>query len=453
MEKLKKISSLIIIFTLIIYSCLLYFVNNESYAITQTRTTNIDGIDENLYPGFKERIKELQRQYPNWTFKVFYTDLEWSDVISNQYVGHMSGPRNMIYGNNTYQGEWICSACTYRNGIWRCASPEAIRYIMDPRNSLNTSDIFQFEELTNNGYTASEITTMIRGTFLEGHTTAITNSADETGINPYYIVARILQEQGRNGSVLTNGSRGVYNPFNIGATGNSDSEVIANGTAYAQNRGWDTLEKGIVGGINFVANGYINKGQNTLYLQKFDVDNSHNGLYWHQYMQNLTAAQSEGAILRNTYINNNALSSKHTFVIPVYKNMPATPSRRPNSQGTSEITSDLVKVNVNSTINLRNAPGGTIIGHLSKDEIVTRIERATVRTGKTYWDKVRKANGVEGFVARETDLDEPVYKLYLVPINEESKPEEIPEIPTTPEIKKGDVNGDRTNNPIRLCFS
>ena len=37
---------------------------------------------------------------------------------------------------------------------------------------------------------------MIRGTFLDGHASGIINAANNNNINPYYIIARLLQEQG-----------------------------------------------------------------------------------------------------------------------------------------------------------------------------------------------------------------------------------------------------------------
>ena len=148
MEKIKKILFLIIILTIISYS-LLGIINYNTYAaVTQTISSDINGINDSTYPGIKDRINVLKAKYPNWNFKI----LDWNEVILNEYVGHNSGPRNMIQATSNYQGAWICPACNYTNGSWRCASQDAIKYMMDPRNSLNASDIFQFEELTNNGY-------------------------------------------------------------------------------------------------------------------------------------------------------------------------------------------------------------------------------------------------------------------------------------------------------------
>lgn len=443
---IKKILSTLIIFTIL--TCTIITTTN---ATTQQISDDINGIDTNAYPGIQERIQQLKAQYPNWNFKILYTGLSWNEVISNEYQGHGSSPRNLIYNQTNYQGNWICPICgdkPYDNGSWRCSSEAAIAYMMDPRNSLNSSDIFQFEELTATSADINIVKTMTNGTFLQGHEQGIVEISNKNGVNSYYIVARLIQEQGKSGSALVSGSTGYYNAFNIGASGNTSSEIIANGLAYAQRKGWDTLEKSIDGGIGFVADQYIKKGQNTLYLQKFNVTDD--GTYWRQYQQNLMAAQKEGETLRNTYINTNSFYSQHTFIIPVYKNMPAQPVERPDGSSQASTTSDLVKVNVDSSLKIRRTPeDSTAIGWLWKDEIVTRLEKATTKINGTYWDKIRKSDGTVGYTARETFDYESNYKLYLVPVNEDNNQYEntndngtTPETPSTPNLIKGDVDQD-----------
>ena len=131
------------------------------------------------------------------------------------------------------------------------------------------------------------------------------------------------------------------------------------------------------------------------------------------------AAQSEGTTLRNAYIDIDSLAGPHTFIIPVYENMPATACARPDGSQGATVSSDLVKVNVTSSLRMRNEPNGSeTVGWLYTDEIVTRLEKATTKVNGTYWDKVMKSNGVIGYTARETYDGETPYKLYLVPIVE-----------------------------------
>lgn len=429
MQKMKKIITMIIILTLISY-CFISLINQKN-VLAQTTSPDINGINTSKYPGIKEKIQALQKKYPNWSFKILYTGLDWNDVISNEYVGHGSSPKNLVYNSSNYQGEWVCPVCgnkPYDNGSWRCASEQAIKYMMDPRNSLNESDIFQFEQLTSSGSDLGILQSMTRGTFLAGHEQAIINAANKNNLNCYYVVARLIQEQGKSGTVLALGTGyngqyvGYYNAFNISATGNTKEAILINALTYAKKKGWTSLDASIEGGISFLGKQYISQGQNTLYLQKFDViGNNSSNLYNNQYMTNLLAAENEGLTLRNTYINTNSMTLPHTFIIPVYENMPQSECSRPNTNASSTTTIDLVKVNVDSTLNIRNAPNGSATGAcLVKNEIVTRIEKATTKVGGTYWDKVRKSNGTIGYAARETFEGENKYKLYLVPVNENS---------------------------------
>ena len=427
----KSIEKIFIILILVI-TCIIMnpILGNKALAINQTETNDINSIDSNQYPQIKEMLQKIKKEHPNWNFKILYTDIDWSEAIANEYVGHGSSPRNLVPANNSrYDDAWKCKVCgdkAYDNGNSNCASEAAIKYMMDPRNSINESDIFQFEELTKTETDINTIKNMTTGTFLAGYEQAIIDTSNSNNVNACYIVARLIQEQGKTGTVLTSGKGyngqyvGYYNAFNRGASGNSTEEILLNGLATAQKYGWTSLEKSISGGIDFIANQYIHKGQNNLYLQKFDVEAT-NGLYSNQYMQNLMAAENEGLTLKNTYKNTNSMSSAHTFIIPVYENMPKADCARPSTNETSNVTTDLVRVNVNSTIRLRNAVNGNnTVGWLYKDEIVTRLEKATAKVNGTYWDKIKKADGTTGYVARETYESESEYKLYLVPINEDS---------------------------------
>lgn len=428
MKQIKKI----IILTLIVILLINISIISITYGAEQTINSEINSMDTNKYPGIKEKIEQLQSKYPNWKFKLLYTGLDWNDVIENEYKGHGASPKNLVYKGTNYQGEWICSICgdkSYDNGNWRCTSEQAIKYMMDPRNSLNESDIFQFEELTNTEGNIEILKTMTKDSFLTGHEQGILDAANNNNVNPYYIVARLIQEQGKQGTVLVTGNgynnqyKGYYNAFNIAASGNSTSEILTNALAYAQKKEWTTLDKSIDGGISFLAKQYIQKGQNTLYLQKFDVEAT-NGLYSNQYMQNILAAQNEGTTLRNTYTNINSLSSSHTFIIPIYENMPKEACKRPDTNKINTTDEDVVKVNVETSLRIRNNPNGdTTVGYLYKDEIVIRLEKAESKVNGTYWDKIKKSDGTIGYVARETYENEANYKLYLIPLNENKPPE------------------------------
>lgn len=430
----KSVKKLLVIFILIIsYIIINLICENEALAITQITSTDINSIDSNKYPQVKEMLKSLQAEHPNWKFKILYTDITWSTAIANEYVGHGASPRNLVPANNSnYDQEWICKVCgankVYDSGKWHCASESAIAYMMDVRNSLNSADIFQLLELSYSECSKDALKAMVANTFLNNDScvNAILEAGQRYNVNAYYIVARILQEQGKSGSTLSKGQGyngqyvGYYNVFNIGASGNGKDTVILNGLKKAQEKGWTTLESSIIGGTEAIAKNYIARGQNTLYLQKFDVDNSDGNLYWHQYMQNLVAAQKEGQTLKKTFEDMGNVNGAYTFIIPVFKNMPATACDRPSTTNTNLPTStDLVRVNVTGSLYLRDQPKkeANKIGSIYRDDIVTRLEKATNKVDGTYWDYVMTASGTKGYAARETFDYETTYKLYLVPVN------------------------------------
>lgn len=452
----KCIKRLLVIFILIMsYIIINLICGNETFAVSQTIATDINSIDSNKYPQIKEMLQTLNSQHPNWNFKILYTDIEWSDAIANEYVGHGSSPRNLVPANNSnYDGEWICKVCgaskTYDSGNWHCASESAIAYMLDPRNSANYSDIFQFMELSYSDCNVQTIRSMVSGTFLnnESYINAIVEAAKKYDVNAYYIVARILQEQGKSGSTLSSGKGyngqyvGYYNVFNIGASGSGKENVILNGLKKAQAYGWTSMESSIIGGTEIIAQSYISRGQDTLYFQKFDVENSDGNLYWHQYMQNILAAQSEGSTLRKTFESVGSVDAAYTFIIPLYKNMPSSAAARPSttSSPSTPTTTDLVKVNVTNSLYLRSEPSKTAtkIGSIYKDEIVTRLVKATDKVDGTYWDYVMKADGTKGYAARQTYDLESTYKLYLVPVNQET-----PSEPEQPEDNSNVIKNDK----------
>lgn len=189
-----------------------------------------NNLNEKKYPEYKELIDDLQRKHPNWQFTLFYTKLNWEEVIKEE--GHSdkrSRPLNLIPQSFKYPEDWKCSIDkdkTFDNGSWYCASDKAIRYQMDPRNLLNDKDIFQLKEITflNSACTVEGIMKKTENSFLEGETVAdaLIEAGKKANIDPYFIVSRLIQEQGRKGTKLSRGytyqDKTVYNPFNIAAS-------------------------------------------------------------------------------------------------------------------------------------------------------------------------------------------------------------------------------------------
>lgn len=164
-----------------------------------------------------------------------------------------------------------------------------------------------------------------------------------------------------NGSNATSGTygsyKGLYNFYNIGAS--DGTNAVASGLNWANGgssksttygRPWTNPYKSIVGGAQYIATNYINKGQNTLYFQKFNVNPVESKyLYLHQYMTNVQAPYSEGRTTRSAYNSLGILSDAMIFYIPVYKNMPASACQLPKASGNPNPYLSSIKVYKGST--------------------------------------------------------------------------------------------------------
>ena len=324
-KRIKKIFVFFIIINLI-------FIFNSNKIFARTLSEDIEGIDESLYPGVKAMIQALQAQHPNWNFKVEYTDITWEEALNgeHQFHGAINDPSNLVTsGNsNSYGGLWICEICGNEkcdSGSWYCASKEAIAYMMDARNSLNNSDLFQFMQLSfegdcNNDTVRNTLKSMGDKTkYIDDECIeAIIEAGNTYHVDPYYIMAKIIEEQGTSsiptliaGNGYNGNYVGYYNFFNIGATSNTGTSggVIQAGLAYAASQGWSSKKASILGGINIIANRYIARNQDTLYYQKFNVVGENK--FYHQYQQNILGAQTAGTALRKLYASvDSSLSRK-----------------------------------------------------------------------------------------------------------------------------------------------
>ena len=229
----------------------------------------------------------------------------------------------------------------------------------------------------------------------------IMKAAEESGISPYSIAIKIIQEVGRKGSNSVSGTypgyEGYYNFFNIGAY--DSGNAIENGLKYAKEKGWNSQDTAIIEGAKYMSDSYINVGQNTAYFYKFDVIDGKNGTFWHQYMTNIQDPSSQAKNLYNTYTKNNMLDISLNFIIPVYDNMPSICSM-PGALDPKAETSYYVN---GTGVYMRNGIGVTAekITTLSKNEIVTVLELNAGEADGYTWAKITRANGTTGYMANK----------------------------------------------------
>lgn len=335
-----------------------------SSAYIQVMERNTDDFDAYLtaqgFPeSYKAQLMALHMQYPNWIFEAQQTNLNWNDVIAAESalgknlvhtssISSWKSTQNGAYNWET--GEWT----VFDSGGWVMASKEMIQYCMDPRNFLDSNNIFQFikQSYDVNALSSEQIaqkkkdlTNMVSGTYLAGncdgrsYVDVIMDIAAETKVCPLTLASMMIQEQGRNGeggciSGTVPGYEGYYNYFNIGAYREGSMDAVQRGLWYASGRSgyttygrpWNTREKSIRGGALYYGSNYVNVGQDTMYLKKFNVQGS--DIYNHQYMTNVQGAISEGQHVAAGY-DENARKSALIFKIPVYQNMPEKACAKP----------------------------------------------------------------------------------------------------------------------------
>ena len=314
---------------------------------------------------YQSALNALHQAHPNWVFKPVYVG-DTFDYAVGQQMAVASRALVSTYYNECFRSmldrdyNWQTNTWKQWEPGWAGASEETVRYYMDPRNFLNEDDIFMFESLTYEKYQEEDVVeAALANTFMantnvpgEEYTYAwlFCWIGEKYDINPVALASRVRQEQGAGTSDLISGKysgyEGLYNYFNIQATGSTKDEIIKNGLKEAKtgstimmpdgtvsSGAWDTPSKAVIGGSLKFANLYILKNQNTLYAQKFDYDGKYNGKYWHQYMTNIMAPYSEGNQVRRSYSKSGQMENSFVFLIPVYDERPSSspkPQERKN---------------------------------------------------------------------------------------------------------------------------
>lgn len=309
---------------------------------------------------YKPYLRKLHEQHPKWIFTAQKLGVDWNTALKEECVvgrnlvhsSALASWKSMEKGAYDFNGGYWYGL----DGSWVAASKEIIMYYMDPRNFLNDTYIFMFE---NQSYdpsyqTESGVKTILADTFMSGSYTCpdtkkkytysqtFMDAAKKSGVSPYHLASRCRNEQGVNGAPQSLGTvkgyENYFNFFDIQAYATSTMTAAEMGCKYAKTTNptyllpWTNQYKSIVGGSIFLGTGYITKGQDTLYLQKFDMVDGGNGLYYHQYMTCVFGQANEAISLKNAY-SQDILNSAMEFKIPVYNNMPDKLCPKPASSG------------------------------------------------------------------------------------------------------------------------
>ena len=300
---------------------------------------------------YKTGLRQIHKMYPDWIFTAEHIDREWNDIIDNESVLG----RSLVYGyakeswKSKAEGAYDSETGEYTefdSGGWVQASNALIKYAIDPRNFLNETNIFMFEDLAYSDKIQTEqgVRNVIAGSFMDNsshelyfddkwftYPSALMYAGAISGVSPYHLATRIIQEQGYNGQGLSisgtyPGYEGLFNYYNQGAYKSGSISAVENGLIYASKedsstyRAWNSRMKSIVGGAKILGANYINRGQNTLYYEKFDMITP----YSHQYMTFILAPRQESVTASRAYSDSVKSSTALRFLIPIYNDMPDT---------------------------------------------------------------------------------------------------------------------------------
>ncbi|MCQ2519343.1 MAG: Ig-like domain-containing protein [Lachnospiraceae bacterium] len=386
--------------------------------------------DINQFPiSYREALTNIKKNHPNWIFVPARTGLDFNTAVENE--ADVKSNRSWIQ-KTTFNVEHGFIGSPAAQSGWYYATTAGVAYYMDPRNFLTEDRIFMFEQLTYNSsyHTESAVQAVLGNTFMRGeipgegktYAKAFYEIGVSRKLSPVHLASRVYQEQGSGTSGLISGTYpgyvGYYNYFNVGASG---SNPIVAGLTYAKNAGWNTRYKSLQGGAQTIGNGYILKGQDTIYYQKYNVGpSSAYAKYTHQYMQNIQAPSTEGYKTWQSYKNAGSLNAPFLFTIPVYENMPeeeisitgikviASTNKLRAPGYISEDTTGFTQSDINAnTCSVRLSVAFTPAGYSDDDTIAWTSDDETVATVDS--DGTVRAVGVGKTTIRAVAVESSAY--------------------------------------------
>ncbi len=345
-----------------------------------------------------DKLKTLHKAHPNWVFKAVKAKYTWANALDQEnasgrslYQVTSTGVKNGLQGylntGSSYYNYATDKFVAKDGSTWFQANEQTIAYYMDPRNFLTESGIFMFEDLTYyESYQTSDVVKKILYTdFYNNYIKYYIEAAQKHNVSPVYLAALSRQEVGLESGTATSGKAGTYNGvnydgyynfYNIGAT--SGSNPVYNGLAYSKNAGWNTQQKAIVGGAEWIVDGYISKGQYTRYFQKWNTSPTTTTGVWHQYMTDIKALVSPSATTSASYNSMGISNEALVFSIPVYIGMPTKTSLPATGNPNNWLKS--LKVDSKAITNFSGSTTTYDLGEVEYEKSKINIEATTVNS-------------------------------------------------------------------------
>lgn len=228
--------------------------------------------------------------------QIFFKEVDEQKKVDNLKVTLDKASKKQI---DNYTSQQVSSK---DNKTWRDASSTEIKAAMDSSKFIESdTQKYQFLELDKyQGIDHNRIKRMlIDNPTLLKHSDEFIKAAKDKHVNEVYLISHALLETGSAKSELSSGveidGKKYYNFFGVGAL---DENPIKTGSEYAKKHGWDTPQKAISGGANFIHGHFLsNKDQNTLYSMRWNPKNPGE----HQYATDIKWAESNASLMAHFY--------------------------------------------------------------------------------------------------------------------------------------------------------
>lgn len=205
------------------------------------------------------------------------------------------------------------------NGVkWKNAKSRDVMAAMNPESAMNDAvNKYQFLVLNQpQNLTADQLNILLQGKgILEGHGEAFRQASQKYQVNEIYLISHALLETGEGTSKLAQGLQVKGEPkhkrfFNMYGVGAYDKDANKYGAKYAANVGWDSPNKAIIGGAEFISKGFISENQNTLYTMRWNPSNPGAS----QYATDILWAQANANYMHAYYEKLGITEGKFNFI-------------------------------------------------------------------------------------------------------------------------------------------
>ena len=179
--KIKQIMSIFLVFCMVL--------TLGSGIVHKAETKAADAAFENSIAAFpdsyKPYLRTLHTKYPSWKFVAYNTGLNFATVVNKEFADDKSLIENSfskLLKSNGSVKNYNASTGTYipkDGGTWVAASKNCIAYFVDPRNFLNETHIYMFEQLSFDAATQTQagVEAILEGSFMYNKAISYINTA------------------------------------------------------------------------------------------------------------------------------------------------------------------------------------------------------------------------------------------------------------------------------------